>query len=129
MVSARVVKLHTKLHATRAETQTAFTLSTIFDGNKKSVPENPLYGKEVLLKVITPVDDEIEIDKNFIQMISNSTNQQSEVKEADRRSNHNIQIELQEKIYNEFGYFYERKSGEFLEGIQKGFIEKNRVIT
>jgi hypothetical protein len=106
--------------------QTAFTLSTIFD-EFSDRSTTPLNGKEVLVKIITPLKDE-GVDQNFVQMISNSTNQQSEVKEADRRSNHSIQINLQEFIYKKYGYFYERKVGEFYDGIKDGILTKELVI-
>lgn len=107
--------------------QTAFTLSTIFEGyiNKES---NPLKGKEVLLKVITPINASTEIDSRFIDLISNATNQQNEVSEADRRSNHELQVELQKAIYNSYGYFYERKAGEFHDGILNHYIDEDLVV-
>ena len=107
--------------------QTAFTLSSIYEEFKhKSV--NPLQGKEVLLKIITPISETDSVDPKFIELISNATNQQNEVSEADRRSNHDIQISIQQKIYLEYGYFYERKTGEFYDGIKDGIIDKNLVI-
>ncbi len=107
--------------------QTAFTLSTIYDDYKDN-PNNPLKKKEVLIKIITPIDSSNGIEPKFIELISNATNQQNEVSEADRRSNHEIQIELQNLIYNHFGYFYERKAGEFHDGIKNGYIPENLVI-
>ena len=68
------------------------------------------------------------VDAKFIELISNATNQQNEVSEADRRSNHDIQIELQRHLYDDYGYLYERKTGEFHDGIQNGFISKNLVV-
>ena len=107
--------------------QTAYTLSTIFDdfANK---PSNPLAGKEVLVKIVTPINDSVSADSKFIDLISNATNQQNEVSEADRRSNHEIQLNLQARIYNEYGYLYERKSGEYHDGIKNAYVKKNLVI-
>lgn len=107
--------------------QTAYTLSTIYDEflNKS---ENPLDGKEVLVKIITPIAATEQIDLRFIESISDATNQQNEVSEADRRSNHEIQIKLQEQLFKSFGYLYERKSGEFYDGIEEGYIDKSLVI-
>jgi hypothetical protein len=85
-------------------------------------------GKEVLLKIVTPIKDSGGVDSKFIELISNATNQQNEVSEADRRSNHDIQIELQKKLYNDYGYLYERKAGEFHDGIQNGFVPKELVV-
>ena len=107
--------------------QTAYTLSTIYDEHEKK-PSNPLKGKEVLLKIVTPIRDSDGVDSKFIELISNATNQQNEVSEADRRSNHAIQIELQKRLYNDYGYLYERKAGEFHDGIQSNFVDKNLVI-
>jgi hypothetical protein len=107
--------------------QTAYTLSTIYDEYEKK-PNNPLRGKEVLLKIVTPIRDSEGVDSKFIELISNATNQQNEVSEADRRSNHDIQIELQKRLYNDYGYLYERKAGEFHDGIQNGFVDKELVI-
>lgn len=107
--------------------QTAFTLSTIYEETRNK-PHDPLKGKEVLVKIITPVSGSTSVDPQFIELISNATNQQNEVSEADRRSNHEIQVFLQKKIYREYGYFYERKAGEFHDGIKEGFIERDLVI-
>lgn len=107
--------------------QTAFTLCTIFEENLDK-PHNPLTGKEVLLKIITPVSSSINVDSEFVELISNATNQQNEVSEADRRSNNDIQIRLQDLIFKQYGYFYERKTGEFHDGLQNNFINKNLVI-
>lgn len=107
--------------------QTAFTLSTIFDEYYQK-ENNPLQGKEVLLKIITPINLTTEISKKFIELISNATNQQNEVSEADRRSNHQLQIAIQKVIYDEYGYFYERKTGEFHDGILGKYIDSKLVI-
>ncbi len=109
--------------------QTAFTLSEIYE-EYVTRSNNPLVGKEVLLKIITPVShtDTSVVDAEFIRLISNATNQQNEVNEADRRSNDKTQIFLQEKIFSDYGYFYERKAGEFHDGIKQGYIEKRRII-
>ncbi len=102
-------------------------MSKVFE-EFKTKKENPLANKEVLLKIITPIDKDREIDRKFIEFISNATNQQNEVSEADRRSNHKIQIALQEYIFENFGYLYERKSGEFYDGINSGVIDKKLII-
>ena len=107
--------------------QTAYTLSTVYEECHKK-PHNPMKGKEVLLKIITPVSENDSARIDFIELISNATNQQNEVSEADRRSNHDIQIALQKQIYSNYGYFYERKSGEFHDGIKEGIIDKELVI-
>lgn len=74
------------------------------------------------------IKDSDGVDSKFIELISNATNQQNEVSEADRRSNHDIQIELQKRLYNDYGYLYERKAGEFHDGIQNDFVDDDLVI-
>jgi hypothetical protein len=106
--------------------QTAYTLSKLYDDNFTKIEE--IFGeKEVSLKVVITKDSD-SIDTKFIEELSNSTNQQSRVEEADRRSNDKIQITLQEAIFNEFGYFYERKRGEFYYGIDSGFLNNNIIV-
>lgn len=107
--------------------QTAYTLSTIYD-EFIGKPHSPLSGKEVLVKIITPASESNDVKPEFIELISNATNQQNEVSEADRRANHEIQISLQSKIFSEYGFFYERKAGEFHDGLKDGLIDKNYVI-
>lgn len=114
--------------------QTAYTLSRILEAiNNGKIDESVFNDKEVLLKVITFVDDElskITDDKKLelIESISKATNNQTAVNEADRRSNEKIQIELQNLIFNDFGYFYERKKGEFSDGIRYNYINRSKVI-
>jgi hypothetical protein len=106
--------------------QTAYTLSKMYDDFIDRLDE--VFGqKEVSLKVII-VPDMDSLDTKFIEELSNSTNQQSRVEEADRRSNDQIQLTLQEAIFKEFGYFYERKRGEFYYGETGGFIKKDLVV-
>jgi hypothetical protein len=114
--------------------QTAYTLSLIYDSILKENrnPIDVLGGKEVLLKVITfdKSIDETKAEKKLqlIEAISKATNQQTEVTEADRRSNDKIQIEIQEKIFNDFGYYYERKRGEFGDGLRNRYIDRSLII-
>ncbi len=112
--------------------QTAYTLSRIYEEyvltgkNKKIFDE-----KEVLLKVITfdPRDDFSDIDHiELIEDISKATNQQSQVNEADRRANEGIQIQLQKFLFDKFGVFYERKRGEFADGIRSGYIYRKQIV-
>lgn len=116
--------------------QTAFTLSRIFDDCKERDTSFEIFsGKEVLLKIITFSDEnnskigKAERDRlKLIEDISKATNQQSVVTEADRRANDKVQIELQEKIFNEFGLYYERKRGEFGDGLKNGYITRSEII-
>jgi len=112
--------------------QTAYTLSLIYELYLKEGkdPKSVLIDKEVLLKVITFDKEETDTDKKLelIEAISKATNQQTEVTESDRRSNDKIQIEIQENIFQEFGYYYERKRGEFGDGIRNKYIDRNMII-
>jgi hypothetical protein len=112
--------------------QTAYTLSRIYEAHMSdSDPEGIFAGKEVLLKVITlrKVDEEDDMSQlELIETISRATNQQTPVDDADRRSNDKIQIQVQNAIYNSYGYFYERKRGEYEDGLRAGYIQKAQII-
>jgi hypothetical protein len=115
--------------------QTAYTLSLIYDSYLKEGrdPLEILENKEVLLKVITFNESETsnadtEKKLSLIEAISKATNQQTVVTEADRRSNDKIQIEIQEKIFKDFGYYYERKRGEFGDGLRNKYINRSMII-
>ena len=112
--------------------QTAFTLSRIYEDTliNKVSPE-VFNNKEVLLKVITFNVNDLDEDGNklkLIEAISKATNQQTEVSEADRRSNDKIQIDLQNLIFDKFGLFYQRKAGEFGEGLKNKYIDRKLII-
>lgn len=102
--------------------QTAYTLSKMYEDHTDTFGD-----KEVMLKVIV-VPDLDQVDTRFIEELSNSTNQQSRVEEADRRSNDAIQLKIQEAIYKEFGFYYERKRGEFYYGEASGYIDDELII-
>lgn len=112
--------------------QTANTLANIYED--PNIDNCVFDGKEVLTKVITfeEIDEEkIESEKIKVELIENlsrSTNLQSVVNEADRRSNDEIQIKLQNYMFEEFGYCYNRKEGEFLNGEEKGYLPKSKII-
>lgn len=112
--------------------QTAYTLSKLYEEIKEKGDINKIFeNKEVILKIITFSEDEhmpIKKKIKLIEEISKATNQQSPVTDADRRSNDDIQIEIQEKIYQTFGYFYERKKGEFGDGIHNKYIDRHKII-
>ena len=112
--------------------QTAYTLSRLYEKVlKKDLAENVFDNKEVLVKIITfniePTDDP-EQQLRLIESISKATNQQTPVSEADRRSNDKVQIQLQQKIFEAYGYYYERKRGEFADGVHHGYIERSQLI-
>ena len=106
--------------------QTAYVLSKIYEDQKEN-GYSVFEGKEVMLKVII-LTDKKDLNIDFIEQISNATNQQTKVEEADRRSNDKIQLAIEEAIFDAFGYFYERKKGEFFNGIDKKYIDKNLVV-
>lgn len=115
--------------------QTAYTLSRIYADALQSDTMAVFDNKEVLLKVISFNDENIEqsIERQaeklkLIEEISNATNQQSQVSEADRRANDKVQIELQRKIFKDFGLYYERKRGEFADGIRNKYIDRDLII-
>ena len=106
--------------------QTAYTLCKIYED--KTLDSAKIFrNKEVMLKVIISKAD-IEKNLKFIEDISNATNQQTKVEEADRRSNEQKQVLLQERLFNEFGYFYERKRGEFYNGLDNKYVRKDQII-
>jgi hypothetical protein len=106
--------------------QTAYVLSRIYEDQKED-DYSIFDGKEVMLKVII-LTSKKDLNIDFIEQISNATNQQTRVEEADRRSNDKIQLEIEEVIFDTFGYFYERKKGEFFNGIDRKYIDKALVI-
>lgn len=109
--------------------QTAYTLSTILEDG--AIDNKVFDNKEVLLKVIT-FDQGMKDDvskQRLIDELSLTTNNQSKVTVADRKSNSKVQIDFQKYIYNNYGYFYHRKTGEFTEGIEKGYISKDQIIS
>lgn len=112
--------------------QTAYTLSLIYEEIlKNGDPDKVFDGKEVLLKVITFEDPENNQENrklNLIEEISKATNQQTAVSEADRRSNDKIQIELQHLFFEGFGYFYQRKAGEYGDGLRNKYIDRSLII-
>ncbi len=118
--------------------QTAYTLSRQLSEGKG---EN-LNNKKVLIKIIASYqsDKEKAAESNedreklrsdyidFINTISNATNKQSKIEEADRRANLRIQLDLQKEIYDKYGLLYERKAGEFEEAMHNGIIPKEQII-
>lgn len=113
--------------------QTAYTLSQVYeDALASGENAEKIFGtKEVMLKVITvPNRDGLNEAAvlDLIADISRATNSQTSVQEADRRANDRIHIGLQHKIFSEFGYFYERKRGEFFDGLRTGYISREKII-
>ena len=116
--------------------QTGFTLSRMLYDK----PEQ-LEGKKVLLRIIATGKEKKEADESeeirsnlkddynsFVSIISDSTNMQTKIEEADRRSNLSIQREMQKRIFDYYGLLYERKKGEFEEAIHNKIISNDQVI-
>ncbi|MDH4396554.1 MAG: AIPR family protein [Limnobacter sp.] len=108
--------------------QTSFTLSRIYADNLDKA-EEVFRDKEVLLKIITLLDNDSEAAKlELIDEISNATNKQTPVITADRFANEVFHAELQHRVFERHGLLYERKRGEFSDGIKDGYISLTDVI-
>lgn len=112
--------------------QTAFTLSRIYEEMVDNKRDREIFSnKEVLLKIITfsrSASKDEDHKLKLIEAISKATNRQSEVSDADRRSNDKIQIDLQNELFNKHGMYYERKKGEFADGVRDKYIDRNQII-
>lgn len=112
--------------------QTAYVLGRIYEGCLPSKNFKVLKNKEVLLRVITfNVIPDIKNQGTrigLISAISKASNSQTKIEEADRRSGDEIQIRLQEELFKECGVYYERKKGEFGDGIRDGYIDASELI-
>jgi hypothetical protein len=113
--------------------QTAYTLSRILEEVPTLGSESPFDGKEVLLKVITLIADSSEVDAvqhriNLIDEISTATNRQTPVITADKYSNNKDHLEIQNVFFDRFGILYERKRGEFADGLHKGYVTSDDVL-
>lgn len=115
--------------------QTAYTLCRIYEDCLSNGNFEIFDGKEVLLKVISFGDSDIDANPerqkkkmDLIEAISVATNQQTAVEEADRRANDAVQVELQKLIYDTFGLYYGRKRGEFSDGLNHKYINRNQII-
>ncbi len=112
--------------------QTAYTLARIFESCKRPKDFHVFRGKEVLLRVITfvgpPRKAGLEARLSLIGDISKASNFQSKVDESDRRSNDPIQLKLQKEFFEKYGLYYERKRGEFSDGIHYGYLHPNLML-
>lgn len=108
--------------------QTSFTLARLFVDNPEAAPD-VFRDKEVLLKVITLLGNEShEAKLHLIDEISNATNKQTPVINADRFANETFHTELQARVFEGYGLLYERKRGEFSDGVRDGYIDPTDVI-
>ena len=109
--------------------QTSFTLSRIYEENKDKNPEKIFQEKEVLLKVITLIDNNSHENKlQLIDEISNATNKQTQVLNADRFANELLHQKIQKKVFDKYGLLYDRKRGEFADGLNNGYINKECIV-
>lgn len=109
--------------------QTSYTLSMIYETNRLYSPELIFKDKEVLLKIITLIDNKNNEDKlRLIDEISNATNKQTPVITADRFANEILHLKIQKVVFEKFGLLYERKRGEFADGLRNNYIRSEIVI-
>jgi hypothetical protein len=107
--------------------QTATTLAMMIEDPNVGVAA--FESKEVLLKIIERPKGRSEEDvAAFIESISDATNKQSRIVEADRRSNDPRLIALQSYFYEAYGLFLERKRGEFKYGLDEKVLAKADII-
>ena len=107
--------------------QTATTLAMMIEDPHVGVAA--FESKEVLLKIIErPKGRSDEEVSAFIESISDATNKQSKIVEADRRSNDPRLIALQSYFYEEYGLFLERKRGEFKYGLDEKVLAKSDIV-
>ncbi|WP_207459001.1 AIPR family protein [Azospirillum sp. SYSU D00513] len=126
-------KLHVKNPQIINGGQTAYTLSKLYREIGEANAADVFRDKEVLLKIITLSDEAQEKTGaaerlELIEQISTATNQQTAVTNADRMSGERYHIELQMALFKKYGILYERKRGEFGDGISDGYITANQVI-
>ena len=108
--------------------QTSFTLSRIYRDNRAKA-ESVFQDKEVLLKIITLIGTESAGSRlHLIDEISNATNKQTPVINADKFANETVHIDLQHKVFERYGLLYERKRGEFSDGVRDGYVELRSII-
>jgi len=103
--------------------QTAYTLGDIYENKRHHL----FAGKEVMLKIVQLGSRKTNRD-SLIEAISNATNRQTKIDEADRRSNSTVFGEIQRRIYSDYGYFFEKKRGEFFSGLNEGFLAEADII-
>jgi hypothetical protein len=107
--------------------QTATTLAMMIED--PHVGRAAFDSKEVLLKIIERPKARSEAEvAAFIESISDATNKQSKIVEADRRSNDPRLIALQSYFYEEHGLFLERKRGEFKYGLDEKILTKSDIV-
>jgi len=112
--------------------QTAYTLSRAFNEDRSGADAR-FAGKEVLTKIITLTPKDVSKDTSaerlrLIDEISAASNRQTPVIRADRASNDVMHMNLQKVLFNHCGLLYERKRGEFSDGVDAGYIDKSQIL-
>ena len=112
--------------------QTAYTLSRILSEDKLGAAFQ-FDGKEVLTKIITltpknPTKNTAAERLSLIEEISVASNRQTPVNNADRASNDSMYPVIQKVLFEKCGIFYERKRGEFSDGVRAGYIERRKIL-
>ncbi len=110
--------------------QTAYTLSDIYEKEYKA-NQKIFDGKEVLVRVVKLLESKKkaeELRHGFINAISTATNKQTAVKDADRHSSNPVLINIQNDVFRKYGHLVELKQGEFYDGLDKKFIDKDIII-
>jgi hypothetical protein len=112
--------------------QTAYTLGRIYEGCRSVADFKVFKGKEVLLKIITFIGSQRrgseEARLSLIGEISKASNSQTKVEESDRRSNDSIQVQLQRELFQNYGLYYERKRGEFSDGLHYSYLTSKEIV-
>jgi hypothetical protein len=107
--------------------QTATTLAMIAED--ENVGSAVFGAKEVLLKIIEKPTNASEDELlEFIESISDATNQQSRIVEADRMASDPKLLQLQQHFFDKYGLFLERKRDEFQYGLDFKVINRTSVI-
>jgi hypothetical protein len=109
--------------------QTSYTLSLLYEEYLSQDELDVFQGKEVLLKIITLIDSvDIASKIELINEISEASNKQTPVIGADRISNDELQIRLQKTLFDKYGVLYERKRGEFADGVFNNYIAEQDIM-
>lgn len=109
--------------------QTSYILSRIYEETKEDLVGKVFHEKEVLLKIITLIDnDSVDNKLKLIDEISNATNKQTPVINADKFANETFHQKLQERVFQRFGLLYERKRGEFADGLNNNYVTSEQLI-
>lgn len=112
--------------------QTAYTLGRIYEECCAAGNFSVFSSKEVLLRVITfsgKAKDNIDEAKlKFIGEISKASNSQTHIGGGDRRANDDTQLKIQEIFFEKHGLYYERKLGEFSDGLRSQYISQHEIV-